>query len=60
MDRFAFRYIACSGHPDHDTLATFRRRSSKEFLEVFVSVLQVARENQHSQFGSVCLDGSGP
>ena len=57
-DSLAFRYIAGNSHPDHDTLATFRRRFSQEFEQVFVSVLQVARENQFSQFGSVSLDGT--
>jgi transposase len=57
-DSLAFRYIACNCHPDHDTLATFRRRFSNEFEDVFVSVLQVARENQLSRFGSVSLDGT--
>ena len=57
-DSLAFRYIACNCHPDHDTLATFRRRFNKEFEDVFVSVLQVARENQLSRFGSVSLDGT--
>ncbi len=57
-DSLAFRYIAGNGHPDHDTLASFRRRFSKEFEAVFVSVLQVAREHPLSQFGSVSLDGT--
>ena len=57
-DSLAFRYIACNRHPDHDTLATFRRRFGKEFEAVFVQVLQVARENQLSRFGSVSLDGT--
>ena len=57
-DSLAFRYIACNDHPDHDTLATFRRRFNQEFEAVFVSVLQVARENQLSRFGSVSLDGT--
>ncbi|MBK1701363.1 transposase, partial [Thiococcus pfennigii] len=57
-DSLAFRYIACNTHPDHDTLASFRRRFRKKFEEVFVSVLVVARENQLSQFGSVSLDGT--
>jgi transposase len=26
FDSLAFRYIACNRHPDHDTLATFRKR----------------------------------
>jgi len=57
-DSLAFRYIACNRHPDHDTLATFRKRFGKEFSDAFVQVLQVARENQLSKFGTVSLDGS--
>jgi transposase len=57
-DSLAFRFIACNRHPDHDTLATFRRRFAREFEGVFVQVLQVARENQLSRFGTVSLDGT--
>jgi len=57
-DSLAFRYIACNHHPDHDTLANFRRRFAREFEAVFVQVLQVARENQISRFGTVSLDGT--
>ena len=57
-DSLAFRFIACNRHPDHDTLATFRRRFGKQFGDAFVQVLQVARENQLSKFGTVSLDGS--
>jgi transposase len=45
-DSLAFRFIAANAHPDHDTLATFRKRFAKEFEAVFVQVRQVARENQ--------------
>lgn len=57
-DSLAFRYIACNRHPDHDTLATFRKRFGKEFELAFVQVLEVARENQLSRFGTVSLDGT--
>jgi transposase len=57
-DSLAFRFIACNRHPDHATLAHFRRRFGDEFKAVFVQVLQVARENQLSQFGRVSLDGT--
>jgi transposase/IS5 family transposase len=57
-DSLAFRYIACNLHPDHDTLATFRKRFGQEFQSAFVQVLEVARENQLSRFGSVSLDGT--
>ncbi|MDO8786539.1 MAG: IS1182 family transposase [Sulfuritalea sp.] len=58
FDSLAYRYIACNRHPDHDTLATFRKRFGKEFQSAFVQVLQVARENQLSRFGTVSLDGT--
>ena len=57
-DSLAFRYLACNLHPDHDTLATFRRRFGKQFESAFVQVLQVAHENQLSNFGTVSLDGT--
>ena len=57
-DSLAFRYIACNRHPDHDTLANFRKRFGQEFQSAFVQVLQVARENQLSRFGTVSLDGT--
>jgi transposase len=57
-DSLAFRYIACNRHPDHDTLAHFRRRFGAEFESAFVQVLQVARENHLSRFGTVSLDGT--
>jgi transposase len=57
-DSLAFRFIACDQHPDHDTLANFRRRFGQEFAAIFVQVLQIARENQVSRFGTVSLDGS--
>ena len=55
-DSLAFRFIACD--PDHDTLASFRRRFGAQFADAFVQVLQVARENQLSRFGTVSLDGT--
>ena len=57
-DSVAFRYLACNRHPDHDTLATFRRRFGDQFQALFVQVLQIAQANQLSQFGSVSLDGT--
>jgi transposase len=57
-DSLAFRFIAGNRHPDHDTVASFRRQFGDEFKAVFVQVLQVARENQLSRFGRVSLDGT--
>src|SRR5271155_1827164 len=38
-DSVAFRFIAANDHPDHDTIATFRRRFLKEIEALFVKSL---------------------
>jgi hypothetical protein len=43
-DSVAFRFIAANDHPDHDTIATFRRRLLKEIEKLFVDVLRLAGE----------------
>lgn len=57
-DSVAFRYLAAGTHPDHDTLATFRRRFLGEFSELFVQVLELAQEMKLLKLGNVCLDGT--
>ena len=59
-DSLAFRSISCHRHPDHDPLATFRKRFGQEFQSVFVQVLQVARENPLSRFGRIRPAGTAP
>jgi transposase len=54
----AFRYVAANTHPDHDTLATFRRRFLKEVEALFVQVLMLAREMKLLKLGSIALDGA--
>ena len=43
-DSVAFRFIAANEHPDHDTIATFRRRFLPQIEALFVQVLVMARE----------------
>jgi len=57
-DSVAFRYIAAGSHPDHDTLATFRRRFLNELAGLFVQVLELAKEMKLLKLGTVCLDGT--
>jgi len=57
-DSVAFRFIAANDHPDHDTIATFRRRFLKEIEALFVEVLQVAREMGVLKMGTIGLDGT--
>jgi hypothetical protein len=57
-DSVAFRFIAANEHPDHDTIATFRRRFLKQIEGLFVQVLGVAREMGVLKLGTVALDGT--
>jgi transposase len=57
-DSVAFRFIAANEHPDHDTMAAFRRRFLKEIEGLFVQVLLVAREMGVLKLGTVGLDGT--
>jgi transposase len=57
-DSIAFRYLAANTHPDHDTLATFRRRFLPELEQLFVQVLLLAREMKLLKFGTIALDGT--
>jgi hypothetical protein len=54
----AFRFIAANQHPDHDTIAAFRRRFLGEITEPFVQVLELAREMGVLRMGTVALDGT--
>ena len=54
----AFRFIAANDHPDHDTIATFRRRFLKDIEKLFVEVIQVAREMGVLKMGTIGLDGT--
>ena len=57
-DSVAFRFIAANDHPDHDTIAAFRRRFLKEIEALFVKVLLLAREMGVVKMGTVALDGA--
>jgi transposase len=57
-DSVAFRFIAANDHPDHDTIATFRRRFLKAIEALFVQVLLLAHEIGVLKMGTVALDGT--
>ena len=57
-DSVAFRFIAANDHPDHDTIAAFRKRFLKEIEALFVEVLKLARQMGVLQMGTVALDGT--
>jgi len=57
-DSVAFRFIAGNEHPDHDTIASFRRRFLTQIKALFVEVLKLAREMGVLKLGTVALDGT--
>jgi len=57
-DSVAFRFIAANEHPDHDTIAAFRRRFLPQIEASFVQVLLLAREMGLLKLGTVGLDGT--
>ena len=55
-DSIAFRYLAAGSHPDHDTLANFRRRFLDELADIFLQVLELAGEMKLLKLGTISLD----
>ena len=53
-----FRFIAGGLHPDHDTIANFRKVFLSEIEALFVQVLLVAQESGALSLGNVSLDGT--
>jgi transposase len=54
----AVRYLTGNTHPDHDTIAKFRRENFKAVAECFVRVLELAREMKLLRVGTVSIDGT--
>ncbi len=52
------RYLSGNTHPDHDTIAKFRRENTPLIESVFVQVLELARELGLLRLGVVSLDGT--
>ena len=57
-DSVAFRYIAANDHPDHDTIATFRKRFLPLLGPLFVQILLIAQQMGCLKLGKVSLDGT--
>jgi len=53
-----FRYVAGGLHPDHDTIAHFRKAFLEEIQTLFVKILLLAQEVGVLKLGNLSLDGS--
>ena len=51
-------FVAANNHPDHDTIATFRRDNMAAVAESFLQVLLLAKELKLVKVGVVSVDGS--
>ena len=57
-ENIPFRYVASGLHPDHDTIANFRKTFLAEIQELFVQILLLAQTAGVFQLGNISLDGS--
>ena len=53
-----FRYVAGGLHPDHDTIANFRKVFLPELQGLFVQLLMLAQTAGVLKLGNISLDGS--
>ena len=53
-----FRFIASGLHPDHDTIANFRKVFLAEIQELFVQILLMAKLAGLLKLGNISVDGS--
>ena len=58
FDSVAFRFITANEHPDHDSIAEFRKRFLPQLGALFVQILVIAREMGVLKMGKVSLDGT--
>jgi len=53
-----FRVLSANQHPDHDTIAEFRKRHLVALSHIFLQVLELCREAGLVKLGHVALDGT--
>jgi transposase len=54
----AFRVLACNQHPDHDSIAEFRKQHLEELARLFAQVLRMCEQAGLVKLGHVAIDGS--
>src|SRR6266853_5351177 len=54
----AFRVLACNQHPDHDSIAEFRKQHLEELAKLFAQVLRMCEQAGLVKLGHVAIDGS--
>jgi transposase len=57
-EQIPFRYLAGNHHPDHATLANFRKTFLPQLEELFVQILLLAQAAGILKLGNISLDGT--
>lgn len=57
-ENIPIRYICANNHPDHDTIANFRKRFLPQIGKYFVDILIIAKELKFLNLGKISIDGS--
>jgi len=57
-DDVAFRVLCCNQHPDHDSIAAFRKRHLAALGQLFVQVLQLCQRAGLVKLGHVAVDST--
>lgn len=57
-NQIPFRVVTADQHPDHDTIADFRKTHLKALAGLFVSVLQLCQKAGLVKLGHISLDGT--
>ena len=58
FDSVAFRFLSADTHPDHDTLANFRKTFLVELEDLVMQVLSLAQAMKLVKLGQISLDGT--
>jgi transposase len=58
FDDVAFRFLSADEHPDHSTLAEFRKRHLQALAGLFTQALQLCQKAGLVKLGHVAIDGS--
>jgi transposase len=57
-DDVAFRVLSCNQHPDHDSIAEFRKRHLAALARLFLQVLQLCQRAGLVKLGHVAVDST--
>jgi len=57
-ERVPFRVLTADQHPDHDTIAEFRKRHLEALVGLFVQILSICQKTGLVKLGHVSLDGT--